>query len=247
MSRRSSSLVAAGILFSRLSGFVRQRAVNHFFGLSPVADAFAAAFRIPNLMQNLLGEGVLSASFIPVYARLLEEERDEDAGRVAGAVLGLLTLTAGVITLLALVFAEPLTTVLALGISGARRDLTVSLVRIITPGVGFLVVSAWCLGILNSHRRFFLSYVAPVLWNVVQIGAVVTAGVLVLDTPLQPDGATTDQLESIVTALGWGTVVGALAQLLVQVPSGCSGVSRTSTPAVTTAPICTTFHRTGAT
>lgn len=219
MSRRNSTLVAAGILLSRLSGFVRQRAVNHFFGFSGVADAFAAAFRIPNLLQNLLGEGVLSASFIPVYARLLEEDRQEDAGRVAGAILGLLAVTAGAITLLAVVFAEPLTSVLALGMGGVRRDLTVTLVRIITPGVAFLVLSAWCLGILNSHRRFFLSYVAPVIWNLVQVVVVVTAGVLLLDSPLEPSLATAEQLETLVTALGVGTVAGGLAQFLVQLPA----------------------------
>ncbi len=140
-------------------------------------------------MQNLLGEGVLSASFIPVYARLLEEGRDEDAGRVAGAILGLLAVVAGVLTLLAVVFAEPLTAVLAIGFESQRRDLTATLVRIITPGVGFLVLSAWCLGILNSHRRFFLSYVAPVIWNLVQVVAVVGAGWWLLDDPLgvRPD------------------------------------------------------------
>jgi putative peptidoglycan lipid II flippase len=219
VSRRNSTLVAAGILLSRVSGFVRQRAVNHFFGLGPVADAFAAAFRIPNLMQNLLGEGVLSASFIPVYARLLEEGRDEDAGRVAGAVLGLLAVTAGVISVVAVLFAEPLTSLLALGMGGVRRDLTVTLVRIITPGVGFLVLSAWCLGVLNSHRRFFLSYVAPVVWNLVQVVAVVAAGVVVLDTPLQPQQAPIGELEQVAVALAWGTLVGGLAQLLIQVPS----------------------------
>lgn len=219
VSRRSSTLVAGGIFLSRVSGFVRQRAVNHFFGFSLVADAFAAAFRIPNLMQNLLGEGVLSASFIPVYARLLEEDREEEAGRVAGSILGLLTVVAGTITVLAVVFAEPLTSVLALGLSGARREVTVDLVRIITPGVGFLVLSAWCLGILNSHRKFFLSYVAPVIWNIAQVLVVVGASVYLLDDPLQPSGATPDQLESLVLALGVGTVVGGLAQFVVQLPA----------------------------
>jgi len=68
-------LVAAGILLSRLAGLVRQRVFSHYFGLSDAADAFSAAFRIPNLLQNLFGEGVLSASFIPVYAGLLAKLR----------------------------------------------------------------------------------------------------------------------------------------------------------------------------
>src|SRR3972149_3323002 len=81
----AAPLVAAGILFSRVTGLVRQRVLAHFLGLSDAADAFAAAFRIPNFLQNLFGEGVLSASFIPVYASLLARGERRDADRVAGA------------------------------------------------------------------------------------------------------------------------------------------------------------------
>ncbi len=218
-SRRGSNLVAAGILASRIMGFVRLRVFGMFFGTSAVADAFNAAFRIPNVMQNLLGEGVLSASFIPVHARLLAEGRHEEAGRVAGAVLGLLAVAAGVTSLVAILFADQLTSLIAWGFVGAKRELTVTLMRIVTPGIGLLVLSAWCLGVLNAHRRFFLSYVAPVIWNVVQIGALVAAGWLVLDPPLSVDGASLSQLQRLAVALAFGTLAGGLAQVLVQVPS----------------------------
>ena len=88
---RLAFLVAAGILLSRIVGLVRLRVFSHYFGLrSDSADAFNAAFRIPNFLQNLFGEGVLSASFIPVYARLLAEGDEEEAGKVAGAVAAML-------------------------------------------------------------------------------------------------------------------------------------------------------------
>src|SRR3954462_13408894 len=91
---RSAVFVAAGILLSRISGLVRQRVFAHYFGLqSDAADAFSAAFRIPNFLQNLFGEGALSASFIPVYAALVARGENRDAGRVAGAVAALLALT----------------------------------------------------------------------------------------------------------------------------------------------------------
>ena len=79
-----------GSCSAALSGWCAQRIFGHYFGHSDAADAFAAAFRIPNFLQNLFGEGVLSASFIPVYARLLAEGDEEEAGRVAGAVGGVL-------------------------------------------------------------------------------------------------------------------------------------------------------------
>src|SRR5687767_3349565 len=88
--RRGSVLVAAGILLSRIAGLIRLRVFSHYFGItSEAADAFNAAFRIPNFLQNLFGEGVLSASFIPVYAGLLAKGRKMDADRVASAVFAI--------------------------------------------------------------------------------------------------------------------------------------------------------------
>ena len=203
---RGSFLVAAGILLSRLAGLLREVAVSAYLGVGVGADAFRAALRIPNLLQNLLGEGVLSASFIPVYARLLDEDRRK-AGRVAGAVAGLLCAASAVLVVAGMLLARPLTLVFTPGFEGERLDLAEDLLRIMFPGIGFLVLSAWCLGILNSHRQFFLAYVAPVLWNFAQIVVVVAVAVV---------GASE---AGIATALAWGVVAGGLLQLLVQVPS----------------------------
>jgi len=196
--------VASGILWSRLAGLLRESLLRSVLALGPAADAFSAALRIPNVLQNLLGEGSLSASFIPVYSRLLGEGRDEEAGKVAGAVAGLMAVLSGGLALFGIIFARPLTSLLAPGFDGARHELTVDLIRVTTAGVGFLVLSAWCLGVLNSHRRFFLPYVAPVLWNAAQI--VVLAAALVGDW--DPTGA--------ARALAWGLVVGGFLQFAVQ-------------------------------
>lgn len=215
--RAGSTLVAAGIFLSRVSGLVRERAIAHFLGTSFATDAFRAAMRIPNMLQNLLGEGVLSASFIPVYSRLLAEGRDRDAGVVAGAIAGLLTALTGALVVIGVLFAEPITAVIAAGFTGARFDLTVTLVRVVTPGIGFLVLSAWCLGVLNSHRQFFLSYVAPVVLNAVQIAVLLGFGLTVFRAGLA-DGAESSSLAGLATALGWGTLAGGVAQFAVQVP-----------------------------
>ncbi len=205
-SQRSSMLVAAGIFLSRCSGLVRESVIANYLGTGPASDAFRAALRIPNLLQNLLGEGVLSASFIPVYARLRAEGREDEAGHVAGAVAGLLVAFAGVLSLVGVLAAGPLTRLLVPGFDDAYRyDLTVELVRIIFPGIGFLVLSAWCLGVLNSHRRFFLSYVAPVLWNAAQIAALVAVGL------------TTSNTRTLAIAVSWGVLIGGVLQFGVQV------------------------------
>jgi putative peptidoglycan lipid II flippase len=204
--QKSSMLVAAGILLSRVAGLIRESAIAYYLGTSPAGDAFRAALRIPNLLQNLLGEGVLSASFIPVYARLRAEGREDEAGRLAGAVAGLLVALTGALTILGVVAAEPLTRLTAPGFHDAFRfDLTVQLIRITFPGVGFLVLSAWCLGVLNSHRRFFLSYVAPVLWNAAQIAALVSVGL------------TTSNTRTLAVAVSWGVLIGGALQFGVQI------------------------------
>src|SRR5213076_2466749 len=166
-------LVAAGILLSRIAGLIRERVFAHYLGSSTSADAFKAALKIPNFLQNLFGEGVLSASFIPVYAKLLAEKDERMAGRVAGVFASMLALGVSVLVLIGVGTTPWILAAIAPGFEGDVRLLTIRIVRILFPGVGLLVLSAWCLGILNSHHKFFLSYVAPVLWNIAMIAALV--------------------------------------------------------------------------
>ena len=116
-SERGSYLVAAGILLSRVAGLAREIAISFYLGVGATADVFKAALRIPNLLQNLLGEGVLSASFIPVYSRLLEEDR-QAANRLAGKILGLLLTVMAAVVAVGILFAHPLTLVITPGLLG---------------------------------------------------------------------------------------------------------------------------------
>ena len=166
-------LVGAGILLSRIVGVVRQRVFAHYFGTSAAADAFNAAFRIPNFLQNIFGEGALSASFIPVYAGLLARENKEEADRVASAILTMLALVTSLLVLIGVLTTPYLIDAIAPGFKGETRELTIRLVKILFPGAGLLVLSAWCLGVLN---RFFLSYTAPVIWNVAIIFSLIWFG-----------------------------------------------------------------------
>jgi putative peptidoglycan lipid II flippase len=175
-SRDRSPTVQAAILLSRIAGFMRDRALSHFFGASVHADAWRAAMRLPNLLQNLLGEGTLNSSFTPVLSELQAKQQPEAARALAGAVLGLLLLAVGVVVLVGVVLAGPLVHILFPGFDEAQQARTASLVRLFFPMTGLLVLSAWTIGILNSHRHFFLPYVAPVLWNFAIIGGFVLAG-----------------------------------------------------------------------
>src|SRR5207249_4721485 len=153
--------------------------------------------------------------FIPVYAAL-NERTDKAAARVlAGTILGLLLLASGVLALLGIGFAPAITTLIAKGFDEPRRQLTITLVRVLFPMTGLMVVSAWCLGILNTHRRFFLPYAAPALWNVAGIAAMMGAAAWLGGRGLAPD----QQLYRMSLALAWGTVVGSVLQIAIQLPS----------------------------
>jgi putative peptidoglycan lipid II flippase len=198
-------LVGLGILLSRVAGLVRERVLATYFGTGLHADVFSAGLRLPNVLQNLLGEGTLSASFIPAYSALLGQGRTQEAGRVAGAMFALLLAVAGVIALAGIALAPLLVTIFTPGFTGARRELLIAVVRILFPMTGVLVLSAWALGILNSHRHFFVPYFAPVLWNAAIIGALVIFGARL-------------DLDGLVVAAAWGALGGGLLQFAIQLP-----------------------------
>ena len=202
----AAALVGAGILLSRIVGLVRERVLAIYFGTGLQADVWSAGLRLPNVLQNLLGEGTLSASFIPAYSALLGQGRTKEAGRVAGAMFALLLAIAGAVALLGVLLAPVLVTVFTPGFEGHRRELMISVVRIVFPMTGVLVLSAWALGILNSHRQFFLPYFAPVLWNAAIIGTLIAFGSRI-------------DLDGLLLAAAWGALAGGVLQLAVQLPS----------------------------
>jgi putative peptidoglycan lipid II flippase len=156
-------------------------------------------------LQNLFGEGVLSASFIPVYARLVGRDERTEARQVAGTVFSLVAIVSSVLVLVGVLLTPALVSIIAPGFSGEKREATIRLVRILFPGAGLLVLSAWCLGVLNSHRRFFLSYTAPVLWNVAIIATLIGLGSSAGGYRLAEYAA-------------WGSVAGSALQFGIQLP-----------------------------
>ncbi len=208
---RSSAMVTAGIILSRLVGLIRQRVTAHFFGTSELADVLAAAFRAGNITQNLLGEGTLSATFIPVYARLRAADNARRAAHFALSALGLLLVAAAAASIVGVIAAPWLSFLVAAGFDEDKLASTTRIVRIIFPMTGLLVLSAWGLGVLNAHRRFFLPYAAPVAWSAAQI-----AGLLVCGAWLGMRG------EPLAEALAWSALAGAALQLALLLPSARS-------------------------
>ncbi len=194
-------------MISRIGGFVRLRAFAHYFGLrNDAADAFNAAFRIPNLLQSLFGEGALAASFIPVYASLVARGDRREADRVAGAVAAAVAVIVSIVVVVGVLVAPLVVSVIAPGFRGEKRELTILITRILFPGAGMLTLSAWCLGVLNSHHRFMLAYAAPVVWNAAMIATLLAFGAR-------------EPLPRLAVLLAWGSVAGNALQFAVQLPT----------------------------
>lgn len=203
----AAARVGAGIFISKIFGFVRERILAHYFGSSGFAEAWFAALRMPNVIRNLLGEGTLSASFIPVYSEFLEQGREDDAARFAGAALGILTTVAAGLALAGMALAPILVHFFFPLWEPDTQDLTIRLVRILFPMTGLFVIAAWALGILNSHGTFFVSFVAPVFWNLAMIVTMIAGAVY-----FGLEGA------ALVEALAWGALAGGAFTLAFQVP-----------------------------
>ena len=204
--------VGAGIFLSRVTGLVRDAAVGAFLATGIAADAYWAAMKIPNIIRNLLGEGTLSAAFVPVYSEQLEAERagtgpdgDVDPPRLATSVLGLVLVVATLLSGLGVLLAPWITAAVLATADEATQVLATSLVRILFPMSGVFIVGAWCLGVLNSHDRYFLPFVAPTLWNLAQVAGLLVAAAL---------GS-----EAFAHALAWSALAGSVLQVGIQVPA----------------------------
>lgn len=207
---RSAGLVAAGIFLSRITGLVRTSLMARFLGLGDAQDAYAMALRIPNALRNLFGEGTLSAAFVPAYSRLLSDAEssgdDRPARALANGLLGVLLAAMSVLTLIGIALAPWLAAALAPGFDAPKTELTTRMIRVLFPMAGLMVLSGWCLGIQNSHRRFFMSYASAAMWSVAQI-------ILLLGW-----GARAATLAELAWWLSWATLAGAALQVSVQLP-----------------------------
>ena len=163
---------------SRVLGFVREALIASVLGAGPVADAFYAAFRFPNLFRRLFAEGAFNAAFVPLFAKELEGEGNEEAAKFAGEVFSVLTLILLVITIMAIAFMPYLVaTIIAPAFADTpdKFELTTNLTRIMFPYLMAMSIVAMLSGILNSLRRYFIAAIAPVLLNVVLIAVLVGA------------------------------------------------------------------------
>jgi len=166
---KNTAVVSAMTMASRVLGLVRDVLLANVLGAGPIADAFVAAFRLPNLFRRFFAEGAFNAAFVPLYAKTSEGDGDQSAREFASdAFSGLATILL-IFTFIALLAMPWLASSIAGGYEGEKFDLTVAFTRITFPYLFFISLVALLSGILNSHGRFALAAAAPVLLNVVLI------------------------------------------------------------------------------
>jgi putative peptidoglycan lipid II flippase len=160
---------AAAHMLTRASGLVRDIVFVAFFGAGGAADAYFAAFRVPNLFRELLAEGTLANIFVPLFAETSQKESLDNAWRLANALLGILLLILGLLTLLIFFFADPLVMLIASGFDAETHALAAHLTRIFSPFLAGISIAALFSGMLNVRGKFFLPTLAPAVLNVAVI------------------------------------------------------------------------------
>lgn len=202
---KAAGIVGGATLLSRIFGFIRDMVIAQFFGTGLATDAFFVAFRIPNLLRRLVGEGSVTTSFIPIYSEYLSQHSKEEGEELVNSSLGVLTLFLFLITALGVLLAPWIVRVMAYGFSGdiPKFELTVLLTRLMFPYIFFIGLFALAMGILNAWKVFTAPALAPVLLNVSMISCALIFY---------------EWFKAPISSLALGVVIGGLAQFLFQIP-----------------------------
>lgn len=195
---------------SRVLGLVREQVFAGMFGAGFIYDSFVVAFRIPNLLRDLFGEGALSAAFVTVFSAYETKRSQADTWRLAANVLTFILVLLSVLTLLGIVFAEGIVAILApdFDLIAGKTALTVQLTRIMFPFLVFISLSAVVMGILNTKGKFFIPAIASSFFN---LGSLIGGISLALILPHYGQPA--------IVGMAIGTLIGGLAQLGIQIPA----------------------------
>jgi putative peptidoglycan lipid II flippase len=206
---RSAGIIGLATMTSRVLGLVREQVLAFYFGAGDAMDAFRVAFRVPNLLRDLFAEGAMSAAFVPTFTRKLSEGGPDRAWRLGNSVLNGLAIVTGVFVLAGLVYAPAIVRVFAadFGTVPGKLEQTVQLARIVLPFLTLVAVAAALMGMLNALGHFFVPALSPALFNVASIVVVIVFVPMAASLGMDP-----------IVVVAIGTVVGGLAQVVVQWP-----------------------------
>jgi putative peptidoglycan lipid II flippase len=205
---KSSAVMAVATFCSRILGLVREQLMALYFGASGLTDAFLVAYRIPNLLRDLLAEGAFSSAFVPTITEA-NQESAQTGRKLLWELFFILGSVTAVLSVLIFIFAQELITVFAPSFLAdpEKFQLTVTMTRIMCPFLFFISLAALFMGALNSLKVFFVPALAPATYNLASIFATIFLA-----------GFLRSQGHEPVLCLGWGALLGGFLQMIVQLP-----------------------------
>ncbi|MEZ5308123.1 MAG: murein biosynthesis integral membrane protein MurJ [Pyrinomonadaceae bacterium] len=220
---RAAGIVSIAVLFSRLFGLVRETVFARLFGAGFLLDAYMVGFRMPNLLRDLFAEGALSVAFVKVFADYQENVSEEEAWRLAALVFNCLALVLGLVVVVG-IFASPyLVPLLAAGFPPDKAALAVTLTQVMFPFILIVALAAVAMGILNTKGNFGVPASASTAFNIASILAGVGFAYLLSGGGWEKTAdivsVPSDAAQRAIVGMAIGTVIGGLAQLLIQIPS----------------------------
>lgn len=207
---RSAGAVSGAVMCSRILGLIREQIFAGMFGAGYAYDAFVVAFRIPNLLRDLFGEGALSAAFVTVFTDYETNRGREATWQLANTVLTFFTLLLSLVTLAGIYLAGPIVNLLApdFQLIAGKTELTVHLTRIMFPFLIFVALAAVVMGMLNTKGRFFVPAISSSFFN---LGSII--GGVSLALFFRSIG------QPAIAGMAWGTLIGGMLQLAIQLPT----------------------------
>lgn len=209
LNTRAAAIVAGAVMLSRLLGLARELIFAGFFGAGRGMDAFITAFRAPNLLRDLFAEGALSTAFVTVFSQQIAKDGDASAWKLASKMMTLTTVFMSLVSLLGIVCAPQLIVVLAPGFAPEKAELAIFLTKVMYPFILLVSLAALVMGMLNAKNLFTAPALASSFFN---LGSII--GGVAFGWYIDPHFG-----ERALTGLAFGTLLGGLLQLLVQLPS----------------------------
>src|SRR5450432_1547654 len=214
VSTKATSVVGLAVLCSRVLGLIREMVIASLFGASKNMDAFLTAFRAPNMLRDLFAEGALSTAFVTTFSGRIATDGDQSAWQLASKVATLTVVFMSALTVLGVIFAPALITILAPGFAPDKAELTILLTRIMFPFILLVSLAALVMGMLNAKNVFGMPAMASTFFNIGSIVGGVAFGRL-----LDPHFGTKQYGTGSLVGMSIGVLIGGLAQLVVQFPS----------------------------
>ena len=207
---RSAGVIGIATMTSRLLGLAREAVLAALFGAGFAMDAFNVAFKIPNLLRDLFAEGAMTAAFVPTFTRTLSTRGPDAAWRLGSLVINALLLVTGALVLLGIVFAGPITSLIApkFALVPGKLELTTLLTRIMLPFLTTVAIAVAMMGMLNSLHRFFIPALSPAMFNVATILCAFLLSPVMMRLGWDP-----------IVSIALGTLIGGVGQILLQWPS----------------------------